>query len=285
MRPMRTLPLVALAALLVVTSGGCRRRTVRVEPNEIPRPESTTPTPPPAGTTPMPGEVPPPTSPTTPPPAGTTPPGDAPASAPTAAAPSAAAQARVRVIHALPDGPPVDIYAGRDKLISGLAFKGPAAYVNVPARLSSARVTRAGEQATLLGPVDATLVAGKDYTAVMLGTVASRRVTPLLLADDNTPPDAAKAKIRVVHAAPDAPPVDVLVDDRPAISNLAFGKATDAYTQLDARTYQVKIAPTGATTAVLGPLPLALEAGKVYTVLAVGRVGDKTLSLQMYTDR
>jgi hypothetical protein len=39
--------------------------------------------------------------------------------------------------------------------------------------------------------------------------------------------DSHEAKVRVVHASPDAPAVDVWVNGQVAISGLAFGEATD----------------------------------------------------------
>ena len=278
MRLTNTLPiagLVAALALASLTTAGCRKRTVRVEPNEIPRTETTTPTPPPAGTTPTPGDAPPPTSPTTPP---------TPDPQPTSPNIGDGGRARVRVIHASPTTPPVDIVVNDSAAISGLSYKSATPYVRVPASTVRAAVVRAGSDTAVLAPTDLTFPEGRDYTVVALGKTEGDAVAPLILADENAAPPAGKARLRVLHAAPGAPAVDVLVNDRVAISNLAFGKAPVLYTQLDAGTYQIKIVPTSGGAPVLGPLPLALRAGKVYTVIATGSFANKTLTVQAYTD-
>ena len=277
MRLTNTLPLAGLVAALTLTSlttAGCRKRTVRVEPNEIPRTETTTPTPPPAGTTPTPGDAPPPTSPTTPP-----------TTDPQPTSPNLrGGGTRVRVIHAAPATPAVDIVVNDSAAITGLAYKAATTYVRVPASTVRAAVVRAGSDTAVLAPTDLTFAEGHDYTVVALGKTQGDAVTPLILTDENAAPLAGKARLRVLHAAPDAPAVDVLVNDRPAISNLTFGKATPLYTQLDAGTYQIKLVPTSGGAPALGPLPLALRAGKVYTVIATGSAANKTLTVQAYTD-
>jgi hypothetical protein len=80
--------------------------------------------------------------------------------------------------------------------------------------------------------------------------------------------DGHQARVRVVHASPDAPAVDVLVNDGAAFTNAPFKGITD-YASLDTGTYNIKVVPTGATEPVVIEADLALEA-KDYTVVAVG---------------
>jgi hypothetical protein len=75
-----------------------------------------------------------------------------------------------------------------------------------------------------------------------------------------------------VHASPDAPAVDVLVNDGVAFSNAPFKGITD-YAALDTGTYNVKVVPTGATEPVVIEADLGLEA-KDYTVVAVGMLAN-----------
>jgi len=201
-----------------------------------------------------------------------------------AAAP-VAGNPRVRVVHAIPDGLPVDIFASDIKIVSGLAYKADTGYVQAVPGTFNVRVTPSGGTGTAFGPAPVTLVTGTDYTVVAGGTVAGKNVQPLILTDDKRAARVGFARMRVVHAAPDAPAVDLLLNDRLAIANLGFGKATDVYMELAAGTYQAKVAATGTTAPVLGPLPLRLDAGKTYTLLALGNVGDKTLNVQVLTDQ
>lgn len=63
----------------------------------------------------------------------------------------------------------------------------------------------------------------------------------------STPPDGPAAKIRVVHASPDAPAVDVYVagSNEPVVKALAFG-ATSPYLEVPGGSYDFHIRPAGA---------------------------------------
>jgi hypothetical protein len=83
---------------------------------------------------------------------------------------------------------------------------------------------------------------------------------------------AGPARVRVVHASPDAPAVDVWVNDAIiAFSNAPFKGITD-YAELDAGTYNVKVVPTGAAEPVVIEADLDLAADTDYTVVAVGQL-------------
>ncbi len=58
----------------------------------------------------------------------------------------------------------------------------------------------------------------------------------------------ADATVRLVHALPGGPPVDVTVDGAPAVQGLAFGAATE-YVALPSGDHQVQVLPSGETTA------------------------------------
>ena len=78
-----------------------------------------------------------------------------------------------------------------------------------------------------------------------------------------------QARVRVVHASPDAPAVDVWVDGSVAFNNAPFQGITDD-AGLDAGTYNVQVTPTGATEPVVLDADLGLTAGTDSTVVAVG---------------
>jgi hypothetical protein len=115
---------------------------------------------------------------------------------------------------------------------------------------------------------DATLGAGRDYTVVAVGKLADIR--PLVLEDNNAVPAAGKAHVRVVHASPDAPAVDVAVKGGPVLfSDLAF-PGVDGPSPVDAGTYDLEVRAAGTSNVALPIDDVALQAGKIYTVLAVG---------------
>lgn len=86
------------------------------------------------------------------------------------------------------------------------------------------------------------------------------------------------AEIRVLHLSPDAPNVDVFVNDGvpAAIANLPFSSGT-GYVALPADTYNFKVSPTGTTPAdAVLDLDLTLDAGVKYTAVAYDEVANIT---------
>ena len=81
------------------------------------------------------------------------------------------------------------------------------------------------------------------------------------------------ARARVVHASPDAPAVDVWVNESVAFSHAPFKGITD-YAELAPGSYQVQVTPTGATEPVVIDATLDLTGGTDYTVVAVGELAN-----------
>ena len=57
-------------------------------------------------------------------------------------------------------------------------------------------------------------------------------------------PSAETARIRVVHASPDAPDVDICANGAAAFSDVAFPSATD-YATVEEGTYQIRVVAAG----------------------------------------
>jgi hypothetical protein len=186
---------------------------------------------------------------------------------------SAADTSRVRVVHASPDAPAVDVYVDGSKVLTDVAYKGASDYLPVPAGAHNFKAFATGADpasATAVIDADATLDAGKDYTVLAIGKLAD--IKPLVLTDDNSTPAAGTAHVRVIHASPDAPAVDVAVKDGPVLfSDLAFRKEAGP-APVDAGTYDLEVRVAGTTTVALPINGVTFESGKIYTVLAVGLV-------------
>jgi hypothetical protein len=97
---------------------------------------------------------------------------------------------------------------------------------------------------------------------VAAGALALTAAMPVAAADD--------AMVRVLHGSPDAPSVDVFVNDGKvdALSGVEFANITD-YVKVPAGTYAIKVCATADNTVCpIGPVDLTFEAGKKYTVAA-----------------
>ena len=197
------------------------------------------------------------------------------------------ATGRVRIMHASPDTPPVDIFVDGQKAVTALAFPNNTGYVALPAGGHNVKVFVSPSDGTGTPALQATLevVAGKDVTVLATGRVGDGSLALTLFEDDNRTPSGNNAHIRLIHASPDAPPVNVAVagTDTNVFTGVAF-RNVSPYVPVPAGTYSldVKVNATGAT--VLTIPNLKLDARTVYTAVAVGLAGNGTLRVVPLVD-
>jgi len=85
--------------------------------------------------------------------------------------------------------------------------------------------------------------------------------------------------VRVIHASPDAPAVDVAVKGGDVlVENLAFPDASD-YLMVPAAAYDLEVRPTGTEDVALDLPGVELMAGNAYSVYAIGTLADGTLNV------
>jgi hypothetical protein len=191
--------------------------------------------------------------------------------------PSPSSNAQLRVVHASPDAPNVDVYLDGAKVLTNVPYLASSGYLAVPAGAHNVKVNATGTATTVID-VTPTLVAGSYYTAMATDLVAG--ITPLLLADTNSAPSAGKVKVRLVHAAPGAGVVDIYVTApgadlaaaTPTLTNIPF-QAVSGYLEVPAGDYQVRITPAGTKTVAIDSGTLTLTAGQIRTGVAVENVG------------
>jgi hypothetical protein len=177
---------------------------------------------------------------------------------------------RVRVVHASPDAPAVDIWVNDGIAFSNAPFTGITDYATLDSGTYNVKVVPTGATEPVVIEADLEL-AGADYTVVALGLLDS--IEPLVLMDDNSAPASGKAHVRFVHASPDAPAVDIAVKAGPVLfSNVAF-KEVGAYLPVDAGSYDLEVRIAGTDTVALEVPGLALADSTVYTVFAMGLAG------------
>jgi LPXTG-motif cell wall-anchored protein len=191
----------------------------------------------------------------------------------TVSAMAADGMARVRVVHASPDAPAVDVWVNGAVAFSNAPFEGITDYAELAPGSYQVQVSPTGATEPIV--IDATLdlAADTDYTVVAVGQLAD--IEPLVLVDNNAAPAAGKAHVRFVHASPDAPAVDIAVTDGPVLFSDVPFKGVGDYLPVDAGTYDLEARVAGTDTVALSVPGVALEEGTVYTIFAMGLAGGE----------
>jgi hypothetical protein len=187
------------------------------------------------------------------------------------------ATAQLRVVHASPDAPNVDVLVDGAAALTDVPFRAASEYLEVPAGSRNLEVRAAGSSTVVIDQ-DASIVAGRAYTVIATGPVAS--IAPLVLEDDLASPAAGNVKLRLVHASPTAGNVDIyvtapgadLATAAPTLTNVPF-RAASEYLEVPAGTYRVRITPVGTKTVAIDANGVALTAGQIRTAIAVDAPG------------
>jgi hypothetical protein len=199
--------------------------------------------------------------------------------------------ARVNVVHTVPDAPAVDVaVTGGDVLVSELSFPESSDYLDVPAGAYDLEVRVAGTEDVVLPLAGTTLEANTLYNVYAIGSVETG-IYPFVIPTTLHSADAgqmmaadcgtvlgigtdADACVNVIHASPDAPAVDVYVNGAAALEGVEFGDFS-GWLALPAGEYQVQVVPAGEMPdmAVIDAT-LSLEAGTAYHVAATGTVAE-----------
>jgi len=200
-----------------------------------------------------------------------------------------APKASFYVAHTSPDAPSVDVVTKTgDPLIRGLAYRAVSTRIEVPGGVYPIEVRPTG-QATAVLSANVKLLPVLSWGLFAHGQVASGvaaerklSVSALPLASKDA---AGGTRLRVVHASPDAPAVDVLAGGKALLSNLSFPRATgylDFAAGLPATTLKVRASgqPRDLFDIVIEPGVADATRGQNVTVFATGLVGTTPPSFQ-----
>jgi hypothetical protein len=190
--------------------------------------------------------------------------------APSSAALESRNEAMVRVVHAVPAGAPIDIYAGDLAVFEGLAYKAVMAYRVVEGKryVFAARPAGMPNAKTLASNTEG-LDDGEYYTVFALPGL-NHGVHLRIVDDLLTAPAEGLAKVRVVHGSADAGEVDVLVpgSESALFDGVDFQSVTGYE---ETAPINGPLAIRGGDAGVLATIAdTRFEAGRFYTIVIVG---------------
>jgi hypothetical protein len=190
--------------------------------------------------------------------------------------------AQVKVVHASPDAPNVDVTANGNTVVNNLAFRGSTPYAQLAPGQVNIQVRPTGSTTAVINAT-VPLLAGTSYSVFAINPVAS--IGAAVTVDDLATPAQGRAHVRFFHFSPGAPAVTVGVVNGPDLfTNRSFNDqnsttSLQAFTPVNAGTYNLAVRLASGGTVVLNVPNVNLEAGKIYTVYARGIVGNATTPL------
>lgn len=201
--------------------------------------------------------------------------------------------AKVRVVHLSADTPAVDVVVkGAGKVVSRLRFPNQSPYLTLPEGTYTFFVRPAGTAINAITLRNVKVKAGNNYTAWAIGALTRRHGEFGLrgaVTEDRLPTRYDRTQLRVLHASPGAPNVDVYVNGAKAIPNLPFGSAAPddgSYLKLPSGTATVAIRATGAlpSSAPVFSADLTLPPQATVTAAARGQLSGNTFTVSPYVD-
>jgi Domain of unknown function (DUF4397) len=205
---------------------------------------------------------------------------------PPAFAQSGGGQAQVRVAHLSPDAPNVDVSVNGEPVaaLQNVPYGTISPYLPLPAGSQRVTVYPAGDNSRPVIDTPVDLAAGGAYTIGAVGLVSDGSLRAQVYQDDLTPPAQGNSKLRVVHASPDAGPVDVVpAGGAPLVSGLQFPNASP-YAQVPAGTYTLNVNAAGTDTTAISVPNATVASGGVYSAFAVGTASAGSLDVIVVQD-
>ena len=199
-------------------------------------------------------------------------------------------EARVRVFHASPDAPNVDVLINGGRILESVPYKAASDFLGIDSGDTRVQVNVTG---TDTSAIDTHVVFDEDTDYMIVAADKVAQITPLVFTADRSRPEAGSAKLRVLHAAASAPAVDVYVtapdagiaNAQPVLSNVPFKTMSD-YLTVPAGSYDVFVTLAGTKRVAIEARALAVSDGLVGTVAALDAVGGGApFSLEVLDER
>jgi trimeric autotransporter adhesin len=195
-------------------------------------------------------------------------------------------KAMVRVFHASPDAPKVNLWVNDAVAASNLDYEKSTGQIALNEGIYKVAVEGIipSGNATVIGPVNLTLAGNTDYDVIAVNKVAN--IEPLIISDTGNLTDNSKVRVRVAHLTAAAPAVKVFVTAPGAdltgvapLGTFSF-KETIGPVEVAAGNYQIRVA-LADNTLVFDSGTVSLAAGKDLLIGAIPNVhtGSSPISL------
>ena len=179
----------------------------------------------------------------------------------------------VRILHAVPNAPNVDVYLNGSLLTSNLAF----------GKISKYSVFSPGEYEFQLFPTGTydkpllsqtvQLIANANYTVSIV--TLSNDLYLFRLKDSNIPATKSQASLRFINLSSNAPLLSLALPNGVTLFNQAEYLETTGYYPLSAGIYNFEVLLGSSQVTTKFIKNITLDGGKFYTIYIIGLFNDK----------
>ena len=179
----------------------------------------------------------------------------------------------IRIFHASPDAPPVDVYLNNNLVVSNLGYRSFTEYLPVPSGVSNVKVFPAGNTQN---PVINTNVNIPPNTILTIAAINKLQNISLYPIEDTPMPiPMGKVYVRFGHLSPNAPAVDIRLPDGTNLFEDVEYKEVTNFKLIDPGTYTLNVFAAGTDNRVLHLPNIELKPDRFYSVYAIGLLGER----------
>ena len=196
---------------------------------------------------------------------------------------SIAQAAQVRFVHAIGNGPDVDVYFDNNLLFQNVPFGRVTNYVPVDPSVYDVTVVQQNNGAVIFSvqlTVDNT--GTEHFTTVAQGSLAVNDAFPFGLGvlEDNYDFSSNRCVFRVYHAAAGVAPISVSLNDTVATANLAYSQVED-YQNTVQGLYVVEVYDANNGQGYVNPIFVPFEDETIVNIFFIGVPNSNTDALTM----
>lgn len=182
----------------------------------------------------------------------------------------------IRVFHASPDAPAVDVYANGNLIVKELAYKQFSQYIPLLAGNCNIQVYPSGQMTNPVINTNVYIPPNTVFNVAAIGNLSD--ISLYLIPEPTTGQNFGRPCIRFVHLSPNAPAVDIRLSQGTKLFDAVSYKDITVYACIPSNIYTFTINLAGTGNTVLTVPNVRLDPNNYYTIYIVGEAkGDPGL--------
>lgn len=179
----------------------------------------------------------------------------------------------VRILHAVPNAPNVDVYLNGSLITSNLAFGKISKYSQLSSGEYEFQLFKASTYDKPLLSQNVQLIANANYTASIVAL--SNNLYLFRLKDDNIPATKSQAFLRFINLSSNSPLLSLALPNSVTLFNEAEYLEATGYYPLSSGIFNFEILLGSSQTATKYIKNITLDGGKFYTIYIIGLFRNK----------